>query len=1293
MADKKNPSILVLSAQDYACPHCDSKYSLQEIQDFLAAQEHNPKCNHCNRPFYIPLDIEKASLSKTTPVEITPQEETLFSLESTPARSTTNASSKEKKVSSSSTIHFPQMPGAGVAAQKRRTDSVINAAMRRAQGGSLVGFTLGQIEIKEVLGKGGMGVVYLGHHLDLDIDVAVKVLPDDLATDEILVQRFLREARLAVKLNHPHIVRIYNVAQQEGVYYLSMEYVAGSDAARMLRGGKRFAYRKTLEIGLAAASALELAHNEGLIHRDIKPHNILLAKDGSIKVSDFGLACAMDHQSGLTLSGQVMGTPLYMSPEQAETKAVDGRSDIYSLGITLYHMMRGKPPFSGQTPIAIALAHIQKEVPFPKEVFRYFPEKMVSLLKKMVAKNPEQRIQNVQMVREELQRLLATAPSAEIRGNILPEVLSEDDMLASNTPLSPAASLVNTTPAMKEVLSTSTLAEFPKAQGSEDKAPPEIQKKNFSPPSEINGDNSVKAPFFQRFRKALRLATFVIVLLLALVGLTSILQKQKHKQKKPNPGIQARSEPNTQKKSASSANKKDSNKKTPPLDEPKNTDNKNATKENKREAQKLLDQAEEAINKSDFRKIERFFNKAEKSKLSALEQNRLKNLKLLALGLKAKKLEKEFNEALEEENFEQAQGAISTFEKLIENYPEKLSQEKLIAAKEKYQEQFETKVDHVFQVLLLDAEKQLHASEFHAIELTLSNIPYQYLNSEQKEELENLRDRIPEKVKKLFQELQNEISEKIAQGEIDEASKLLEGCSKLPLNKEQKTQLEAFKSDIPLAQERLGLLLELEEIYKQLLLGEISDLKTKLDTLLLDSDQEIQERAQTYHKLLEHALAFKTYIEQRSIAEAQAELENLETSLESIESYEKVLQEVSRLINTMEQALEENDLERADEVLHKLQNLNVHVADYSSKIAALSTQEARWLREIQTGKWYDVQEEIEALGWPETQETLSEQEQLVLEKLENIASPLSRYTFEHGNFIQASAFSANGAHTAIALSSQLKQKLEIRDSKSLENLKASTTIHTEGRVTQLAFGPNQETLIVANGNGFLMSFQLDDLSPIHKVQAHAEKINSFTIEPGQEELISAGEDGYIRCFSLPFFTQKWEHPFGEPVNTLTVSASHNLLIAGGDDGKIEMLTLSTRQFLSNLESYRSSIFDLALSPDGKYLASCGRAVGLVFELDTQKIVFRLPFSDLKAPRQVLFSPHGKLVAFAGNGNRRILFYDYLKKQKVCELSGHAKNVQALFFDREAKVLFSSGGDQSIITWNFSDQLPPQKEEE
>ncbi|MBZ0135324.1 MAG: protein kinase [Planctomycetes bacterium] len=279
----------------------------------------------------------------------------------------------------------------------------------------MVGTRVGQIEVTGVLGKGGMGEVFKGYHHALDINVALKVLPDELSRNELVRQRFLREARLCVKLDHPHIVRVYNVDEYAGNLYLVMEMIEGTDAAHMLKNGGRFRYKRALEIGAAGADALAYAHTQGLVHRDVKPHNILLgATDGRIKLSDFGLARAATSSSHLTMSGQIMGTPHYMSPEQAESKEVTDKSDVYSLGVSLYHMLTGETPFVGDTPISVAVQHIAKEIIYPEVRFKPFPKELVAVLKRMTAKDSAKRC-SAKQAAVWLRKLIGMATDEDVR--------------------------------------------------------------------------------------------------------------------------------------------------------------------------------------------------------------------------------------------------------------------------------------------------------------------------------------------------------------------------------------------------------------------------------------------------------------------------------------------------------------------------------------------------------------------------------------------------------------------------------------------------------------------------------------------------------------------------------------------------------------------------------------------------------------------------------------------------------------------------------------------------------------
>jgi serine/threonine-protein kinase len=236
-----------------------------------------------------------------------------------------------------------------------------------------------------------MGAVYLAHHPGLNRAVAIKILPGDLAADPEFRERFFREARLAARLEHPNVVQVHDVGEEQGLHYISMQYIEGKSLDAILREKKKLSLNEALAITKRVAVALSAAAKLGIVHRDIKPHNILLSKDGVVKVADFGLAKDEDANRSISEPGTIMGTPYYMSPEQAKGEKVDPRGDIYSLGATLYHMLTGKRMFDGGTPVSIVMKQINEE-PVPiRELDPSVPEPVAAVVAKMLRKDPAQR--------------------------------------------------------------------------------------------------------------------------------------------------------------------------------------------------------------------------------------------------------------------------------------------------------------------------------------------------------------------------------------------------------------------------------------------------------------------------------------------------------------------------------------------------------------------------------------------------------------------------------------------------------------------------------------------------------------------------------------------------------------------------------------------------------------------------------------------------------------------------------------------------------------------------------------
>jgi eukaryotic-like serine/threonine-protein kinase len=275
----------------------------------------------------------------------------------------------------------------------------------------LIGKKLKDFYVLRRLGRGAMAEVYLAQQLSLSRQVALKILNSELARDPNYVRRFHHEARAAAALVHGGIVQIYEVGGEHGVHFIAQEYVAGRNLGEVIRSRGSLDPPLTLDILRQVAAALAKASSQGIVHRDIKPENIMLARTGEVKVADFGLARVQGEPGvDLTQVGVTMGTPLYMSPEQIEGRELDSRSDIYSLGVTAHHMLRGEPPFHGDSPLAVAVQHLNQPPPplnpsglgAPSPLMRLAP-----IIERMMAKKPADRYSDPASLLAELNSLAA----------------------------------------------------------------------------------------------------------------------------------------------------------------------------------------------------------------------------------------------------------------------------------------------------------------------------------------------------------------------------------------------------------------------------------------------------------------------------------------------------------------------------------------------------------------------------------------------------------------------------------------------------------------------------------------------------------------------------------------------------------------------------------------------------------------------------------------------------------------------------------------------------------------------
>ncbi|NNU89366.1 Stk1 family PASTA domain-containing Ser/Thr kinase [Anoxybacillus sp. CHMUD] len=316
----------------------------------------------------------------------------------------------------------------------------------------------GRYKLLQLIGGGGMANVYLARDIILDRDVAVKVLRLDFVNDELFIKRFRREAQAATSLNHENIVTIYDVGEDDGIYYMVMEYVRGCTLKQYIQQHAPLPVQEALRMMDQLTGAIAHAHQNGVIHRDIKPQNILVAEDGTLKITDFGIAVALSSTT-ITQTNSVLGSVHYLSPEQAKGGMATEKSDIYSLGIVMFELLTGQLPFSGESAVAIVLKHLQTETPSVRRWNPNIPQSVENIVLKATAKNPLHRYNSALDMRQHIRTALSPERINEAKFTL---PIEDDDEETKVVPIikSPAPSLEKreNVPAPKEKRSKKWIA-------------------------------------------------------------------------------------------------------------------------------------------------------------------------------------------------------------------------------------------------------------------------------------------------------------------------------------------------------------------------------------------------------------------------------------------------------------------------------------------------------------------------------------------------------------------------------------------------------------------------------------------------------------------------------------------------------------------------------------------------------------------------------------------------------------------------------------------------------------------